>query len=546
MVVVGAAVAALALGAAASSAGAAVTLTESCGVFGCAATVTGVAGGDALRVLPNPNDADGTRIVGTASSATDPWSLPGGCAQAGDTTARTIDCTTGWAIITINAGSGDDTILSLRDLPVIVNGQDGNDTIAQLLGTPANGLTASGDADDDTLTGADAVDSLDGGAGNDALSGGAGGDSLTGGDGGDVISGGGGGDSISGGAGRDSLTPGLGADGVQGGDGVDKAVYAERLAAVAVTLDDQANDGESGELDNVRADVEDVVGGRGNDQLTGSAAANVLEGRGGNDGLAGAGGRDALDGGEGDDALSARDGIEESLQCGAGTDSAVGDQIDALSDCEASSLTTDADGDGVAPPADCNDANSAIRPNAGEVADNNVDENCDGADAVSPDRDGDGSSRPADCDDANAAVKPGAREIPGNPVDEDCSGVADPFATLKASVRAAFGPSAAATRLTRLRIRNLPAGARVAVTCRGKGKGCPRKPLRKTIAAATKVLAIPAPFAGRALQPGARLEVRITKAETIGRVFRYTMRKGRKPATQSLCLAPGAKKAIPC
>ena len=54
--------------------------------------------------------------------------------------------------------------------------------------------------------------------------------------------------------------------------------YASRTAAVTVSLDGTANDGESGENDNVGADVESITGGKGNDTLTGNDLANQLSG----------------------------------------------------------------------------------------------------------------------------------------------------------------------------------------------------------------------------------------------------------------------------
>src|SRR4029434_6559459 len=72
---------------------------------------------------------------------------------------------------------------------------------------------------------------------------------------------------------------------------------------VTVILDDIANDGELGEGDNVHADVENVIGGNGDDKLEGSAANNVLRGGNGNDTLSGNAGNDTLDGGAGSDEL---------------------------------------------------------------------------------------------------------------------------------------------------------------------------------------------------------------------------------------------------
>jgi Ca2+-binding RTX toxin-like protein len=129
---------------------------------------------------------------------------------------------------------------------------------------------------------------------------------LLGGPGNDKLTGGGGNDSLHGDAGADTLT---------GGAGTDVADYTDRTAPLTVTLDDRANDGESGELDNVATDVESVYGGSGPDALTGGDAANALSGNGGNDTIDGGGNDDAMAGGDGDDTLSG----------GAGDDSGSGD-----------------------------------------------------------------------------------------------------------------------------------------------------------------------------------------------------------------------------
>lgn len=138
-----------------------------------------------------------------------------------------------------------------------------------------------GGAGDDVLTGGDDADMLLGGNGDDTLAGGLGNDSLIGGNGLDWF--------VEGGAAN-------GADVFNGGAGLDTVDYSGRVAPVAVTLDGaSANDGDIlGEGDNVAADVENVLGGSGNDVLTGNASNNLISGGLGDDVIAGGAGHDML------------------------------------------------------------------------------------------------------------------------------------------------------------------------------------------------------------------------------------------------------------
>lgn len=99
-------------------------------------------------------------------------------------------------------------------------------------------------------------DVLRGGDGDDILIGGEGRDRLFGRDGQDTLQGDAGADRVDGGRGDDLLQGGLGPDVIIGRGGTDTVLYVGRTGAVSVTLDDRADDGEAGEGDNVRSNVE--------------------------------------------------------------------------------------------------------------------------------------------------------------------------------------------------------------------------------------------------------------------------------------------------
>src|SRR5215212_5163911 len=68
-------------------------------------------------------------------------------------------------------------------------------------------------------------------------------------------------------------------DVLHGGDGTDTVSYQRRTAPVLVRLGEAGGDGDpvSGEDDDVGTDVENVIGGSGDDGLQGSAGPNRLD-----------------------------------------------------------------------------------------------------------------------------------------------------------------------------------------------------------------------------------------------------------------------------
>ena len=300
-----------------------------------------IAGGEGSDIVsPGPGDDD---LAGGIEGGPGSDVLSYTAAAAG----VTVDLSAG----TASGGNGNDTFAGFEN----VEGSPFADT---LTGDGARN-NLFGHAGDDTLNGGGGSDGLDPGPGNDAVNGnggfdlvsyffrsgpvtvtlpdsgsssgngeadendtissdveaaqgGSGGDTLTGNDLGNSLFGQAGDDTLNGEGGNDGLDPGLGADTLNGGEDIDTASYFYRAAGVTLSLDGLANDGETGEGDNIgpTGDVENLQGGRGGDTLTGNDAVNRLNGQGG------------------EDLITSRDSEADTVLCGAGADSVTADNLD--------------------------------------------------------------------------------------------------------------------------------------------------------------------------------------------------------------------------
>lgn len=396
---------------------------------------------------------------------------------------------------------------------------------------------------------------IEGGQGNDYLYGGKGGDQISGGAGNDFLGGDLGNDTLDGGEDSDDLIGNGGADDMTGGGGFDQVLYYDKGSAqpLSISLNDAADDGESGESDNVRSSIEDIRGGEGADVISGSGAPNEIDGSGGADIIDGGAGVDRFNGGHGDDRVLSRDGNAERVDCGADADTATSDTVDEVAGCEtnnaSSDLQADRDGDGFAAPTDCNDTSAAIKPGASDTPDDGIDQDCSGADAQNLDRDGDGFNRDVDCDDNNAAAKPGAPEIVGNTADENCDGFAPPTPVIETPVFPGFFFLKGVTTVTKaFGVGELDSGVKVTVRCKGKKRaGCPkRKTVQRTTKKKTKRLSFYKYYRRAKLRKGATIEVEITKPGFVGRFIRFKVKPRAVPTPQVLCIFPGDPKAKAC
>lgn len=225
----------------------------------------------------------------------------------------------------IFGGSGDN-ILDGNDGADTINGQGGRDRL-------------DGGNDDDLLQGHTGSDTILGGLGNDRLyamteanpQASLEADVLDGGEGNDTIYGSQGADSIRDGIGTDAIFGGVGDDymyqsgGVRDGDswdgegGIDTWDLSEFAAVDAFEIDLSQSRLTFNGYVTALLNIENVIGSRSDDAITGSSLANRLDGGSGVDTVRGGGGDDTVIGGVGADILSGGGG-RDSLAGGKGND----------------------------------------------------------------------------------------------------------------------------------------------------------------------------------------------------------------------------------
>jgi Ca2+-binding RTX toxin-like protein len=209
---------------------------------------------------------------------------------------------------TAYGGTGRDTIW----------GDDGNDRIY-------------GEENSDVLYGGNGNDYISGGADHDTMDGGTGTDTLSGGDGRDVLDGGRGDDELWGDYGSDTFTDVYGNNTIRGGtdaNGLETDTLDYTLFDGKVTVNLSSGSSSAYErtsilnANGVTHNVFDLVGTstvNGIEQVLGSRHADSITGSGGNDILQGGSGTDTVSGGGGNDTISGGHDLD-TLTGGAGQD----------------------------------------------------------------------------------------------------------------------------------------------------------------------------------------------------------------------------------
>ncbi len=219
------------------------------------------------------------------------------------------------------------------------SGDSAGVTVNLLLGTASGAAAGS-----DTLI---AIENVTGGSGNDTFIGNAGNNVFNAGAGIDTLdysaetagitinmqtgfanSAGIGGDTFTsienliGGSGNDTITGSATSNALDGGAGIDTLYYASDTQGIVVNLQTGAASGAAIGSDTL-ANFENITGGAGNDDLRGNNIDNVINGGAGDDILSGVDGNDTLNGGTGNNTLDGGAG-NDILNGGTGTDTLKG------------------------------------------------------------------------------------------------------------------------------------------------------------------------------------------------------------------------------
>ena len=290
---------------------------------------------------------------------------------------------------------------------------------------------------------------------------------------------------------------------------------------------------------------EDVVdAGAGDDTITGGPGPDVLDGGAGEDTFLGLEGDDVVRGSDGDDVLDLSTvgfGLRVSLD-GQANDGPLGGQADVSVERVVGTAFADqlVGGEGV------------DRFEAGG-GDDDVDLRGGGGDFVDC---GPGGADRAVVDTGDVTVGCETVELPAPPIpvpDPVPPVVADPPATsepappspIGARLSFEFAVFSDGTSARTLRVRKVPAGARVQLRCTGGGCGAVSR-RTASVSAAGKADLLRLLGRSRRLRPGAVLEVRITAAGRIGKVTRFAIRRRALPRKRSLCLPPGTSSPVAC
>jgi hypothetical protein len=274
----------------------------------------------------------------------------------------------------------------------------------------------------------------------------------------------------------------------------DTVSYANRSASqgVVVTLNGttgSTGNGQPGENDTING-IENIIGGAGNDTLTGDNNPNVIQAGSGNATIDGKGGNDTLIGGSGNDTITTGVG-ENTIRTGNGDN-----EVDAF---EGQNTVT------------CGSGFNTVIANPSDTINN-----CQSV--------------------SDPLIAPSVY----NPL-------AGPPTQVTSQVKNNWSVTGSVTKVDALTVLSLAPNSGIAFICESSHlHACPFHEHVFNYTSARAAVKLAPLLRGHKLPPGTRLILRITAPNAIGRYIQFTTRVGALPRTKTSCLQPGSNNAMSC
>lgn len=117
-------------------------------------------------------------------------------------------------------------------------------------------------------------------------------------------------------------------------------------------------------------------------------------------------------------------------------------------------------------------------------------------------------------------------------------------AEIKSQVYATFERNGEFNQLIGLAVGDVPAGAKVTISC--WGPSCPFNAKVLSMSGSAKILGITDMFVDPNFKPGTAIEVRITKSGLVGKAFRYEIESSAEPKVIRQCVPVDGTKPVSC